>query len=61
MRCRTWEELYEEFEKATFTRVAQPKNSMGRRDFSELEKVNARIAETLRELRKHEKTHHCNC
>jgi len=60
MFCRTWDELYEEFEKATLKRVAQPKNPFGFRDPTKVEQLNAEIVETLRELRAHEKTHRCN-
>lgn len=60
MYCRTWDELYEEFEEATLKRVRQPKNVFGHRDSSELEQLNTEIARALRELRQHEQLHRCN-
>jgi len=60
MNCRTWDELFEEYEKATLKRVAQPKARYGARDVCELEKLNAEIAQTLRELREHERVHRCH-
>ena len=61
MYCRTWDELYEEYERATRKRVAQAKSRPGFCDVSEIEKLNAEIAETLHELRAHEQTHRCHC
>jgi len=60
MYCRTWDELYEEFEEATLKRVRQPKSVLGRRDSTELEQLNVEIARALRELRHHEQLHRCN-
>ena len=60
MYCRTWDELYEDFEEATLNRVKQPKNCFGLRNPDELEQLNTEIARTLHELRHHEQLHRCN-
>jgi len=60
MYCRTWDELYEEFEEATLQRVRQPKNFLGSRDQNELERLNVEITRALHELRQHEQVHRCN-
>ena len=60
MNCRTWNELYEEFEKATLKRVAQRKVHFAISDRPQLEKLNAEVAEALRELHKHEEVHRCH-
>lgn len=60
MYCHTWNELYEEYEKAALKRVAQRKNHFAIMDVSQLEKLNIEVSETLRQLHKHEKTHRCH-
>jgi len=60
MNCRTWNELFEEYEKATFERVARSRENFGSTRMTELEKLNKEIARTLHELREHESTHRCH-
>lgn len=60
MYCRTWDELYEDFEQATLQRVRQTRNCLGYRDPNEQERLNAEIARALHELRHHEQLHRCN-
>lgn len=60
MYCRTWDELYEDFEQATLQRANQPKNVFGHRNPEELERLNTEITRALHELRQHEQIHRCN-
>ena len=60
MQCRTWTELFEEYEKATFARVARSRENFGLPRVTELETLNKEIARTLHELREHETVHHCH-
>lgn len=60
MYCATWNELYEEYEKATLKRVAQRKNRFLITDPCRLEQLNFEVAETLRQLHKHEQIHRCH-
>jgi hypothetical protein len=61
MNCRTWDRLYEEYEKATLQRLARSKDQFGlRKPADRLEKLNANIVQALRELHQHELTHRCH-
>jgi hypothetical protein len=60
MNCRTWDQLFEEYEKATFERVARVRGTLGAKRVEELERVNQEIARTLRDLREHEMAHRCH-
>jgi hypothetical protein len=60
MDCRTWNELYEEYEKATLKRMERRTNRFALMKASDLEKLNVEVAQTLRELRKHEEVHRCH-
>lgn len=60
MNCRTWEELFEEYEKATLKRVAHTKDHFALKGKPELDQLNLEIARALRELHKHETTHRCH-
>lgn len=60
MHCRTWNELFEEYEKATFERVARSRENFGSTRLTELEHLSQEIARTLRELHEHESVHQCH-
>lgn len=60
MRCQRWNELFEEYERATFERVTRSRENFGPSRATELETLNKEIARTLHELRDHETAHHCN-
>lgn len=60
MTCRTWNQLFEQYEKATYDRVARSRDNFGATRSSELESLNNEIARTLRELREHEQVHRCH-
>jgi len=60
MNCRTWDTLFEQYEKAAFDRMQQAKNRFLQRSFAELEAMNAEITKALRDLREHELQHGCH-
>jgi hypothetical protein len=59
MLCHTWDHLYEQYESITLKRVQKKKRSGFVADHSELDRLNAKIADALHQLREHEKLHQC--
>jgi len=58
--CRTRNRLYEEYERATLKRIARRNGSFALMKASKLERLDAKIEQALRELRKHEQIHRCH-
>jgi len=59
MLCHTWDHLYEQYESATLKRVQKKRGCGFRINSAELDHLNHKIAEALRQLREHEKQHGC--
>ena len=59
MNCRTWERLFEHYERVTLERVARAKNRFLFNQPAELDELNVQIAHALRSLREHEQQHGC--
>jgi adenylosuccinate lyase len=61
MLCRTWNDLYEQYEEAALKRLAKKDGRFALSQSAELDELNTKIAEALHALRKHEQLHHCRC
>jgi hypothetical protein len=59
MSCRTWNDLFEQYERAALQRVASTKKRFILQAPADLEDINVEIAKALRQLREHEKLHGC--
>ena len=60
MLCNTWNDLYEQYERASLKRVERSKRHSFATGQRELESLSTAIAVALRALREHEKQHHCH-
>jgi hypothetical protein len=59
MLCRTWNDLYENYEKVALKRVEKKDGRFSLSRSRELDELNARIAKALKDLRNHEQSHRC--
>jgi hypothetical protein len=59
MLCPVWNNLYEQYEKATLKRIASIRNNFLVSRSRDLELLNVEVSRALRELHEHERQHQC--
>ena len=60
MLCHTWNNLFEQYERAALKRIERKKGHSFPIRAQELDRLNTDIATALRALKDHEKKHQCH-